>query len=419
MRSLSALCLIFATSLSAAEPAISHQEYQQRRAALRKALPDSLIVLFGGTEKDHGDVRTGFFQEPNFYYLTGWAEPGAILVISPTTETLLIPKRNSEQEQWTGPKVAPGDANVTAASGFESVLPVPALQSNIVKWAENVSTVYTLTNSPAGDVIKKLLPLAELRNVMMPIARLRAKKSPAELELIQKSTDATVAAHFAAWKRIQPGLSEFQVAATMSDTYFDRGCERHAYSPIVGAGPNAAVLHYFQNRRKMDAGELLLMDVGAECSMYATDITRTVPVNGKFTPRQKELYEVVLGAQKAAIAAIKPGVMLGSRSSKVGLHKVALDYIDSHGKDAKGASLGKYFIHGLGHHVGLDVHDANDPSLPLEAGMVITIEPGVYIPEERIGIRIEDVVLVTENGAKVLSSSLPREVNEIEKAMAR
>jgi Xaa-Pro aminopeptidase len=258
-----------------------------------------------------------------------------------------------------------------------------------------------------------------LRDVMISIARLRAKKSPAELELIQKSTDATVAAHFAAWKRIQPGLSEFQVAATMSDTYFERGCERHAYSPIVGAGPNAAVLHYFQNRRKMDAGELLLMDVGAECSMYATDITRTVPVNGKFTSRQKELYEVVLGAQKAAIAAIKPGVMLGSRTSKVGLHKIALDYIDSHGKDAKGASLGKYFIHGLGHHVGLDVHDANDPAIPLEAGMVITIEPGVYIPEERIGIRIEDVVLVTESGGKVLSSSLPREVNEIEKAMAR
>jgi Xaa-Pro aminopeptidase len=419
MRTLPAICLLSAIALSAAEPGISHQEYRQRRVALRDALPDSLIVLFGDTEKDHGDVRSGFFQEANFYYLTGWSEPGAILVISPTTETLLIPKRNAEQEQWTGPKIAAGDANVIAATGFESVLPVPSFQSNLVRWAESVSNVYTLTGSPNAVALGKLLPLAELRNVMMPIARLRAKKSPSEIELIQKSTDATIAAHLAAWKRIQPGLSEYQVAATMSDTYFERGCERHAYSPIVGAGPNAAVLHYFQNRRKMDAGELLLMDVGAECSMYATDITRTVPVNGKFTPRQKELYEVVLGAQKAAIAAIKPGVMMGHRMNKVGLHKVALDYIDSHGKDAKRASLGKYFIHGLGHHVGLDVHDANDPTLPLEAGMIITIEPGIYIPEEGIGIRIEDVVLVTENGAKVLSSSLPREVNEIEKAMAR
>ena len=169
----------------------------------------------------------------------------------------------------------------------------------------------------------------------------------------------------------------------------------------------------------MDSGELVLMDVAAECSMYASDITRTVPVNGKFTPRQRELYDVVLGAQKAAIAAIKPGVMLGSSKNKIGLQKIAADYIDSHGKDEKGNSLGKYFIHGLGHHVGLDVHDATDPALPLEAGMIITIEPGVYLPQEGIGIRIEDVVLVTENGAKVLSSSLPREVNEIEKAMAR
>jgi Xaa-Pro aminopeptidase len=161
----------------------------------------------------------------------------------------------------------------------------------------------------------------------------------------------------------------------------------------------------------MDAGELLLMDVGPECGMYATDITRTVPVNGKWTKRQRELYEIVLGAQKAAIAAVKPGAILGSRHSTTGLRKIVLDYLDKNG------GLGKYFIHGLGHHVGLDVHDANDPSLPLEAGHVITIEPGVYIPEEGMGIRIEDMVLVTENGAKVLSQGLPRGAEEIERAM--
>jgi Xaa-Pro aminopeptidase len=245
------------------------------------------------------------------------------------------------------------------------------------------------------------------------------KKSPAEIALIQAATDATVEAHRAAWKRIKAGVSEYQVAATMAEVYFDRGCERHAYAPIVGTGKNAAILHYSQNRKRMDDGELVLMDVGAECSMYATDITRTVPVNGKFTPRQRELYQVVLGAQNAAIAAIKPGAVLGSRFTKNGLHKITADYIDSHGKDLKGGSLGQYFIHSLGHHVGLEVHDAVDPTLPLEAGMIVTMEPGIYIPDENIGIRIEDVVLVTETGAKILSSSLPREVNEIEKAMAR
>lgn len=416
---LSALCLLSAVICLAAEAPISHQEYRQRRAALREALPDSLIVLFGATEKDHGDVRSGFFQDANFYYLTGWSEPNAILVLTPSSEAILIPKRNKEQEQWTGPKLAPGDANASSASGFDSILQTSAFETNLPKWADGVSNVYTLLNSPYAEALKKLLPLRDIKSAAMPIARLRMKKSPAEIELIQKSTEATLAAHRAAWKRIKPGLGEYQVAATMSDTYFDLGCERHAYSPIVGAGPNAAILHYSKNRRKMDAGELILMDVAAECSMYATDITRTVPVTGKFTPRQKELYEVVLGAQKAAIAAIKPGVMLGSRTNQTGLHKIAADYIDAHGKDAKGQPLGKYFIHGLGHHVGLDVHDATDPALPLQAGMVITIEPGIYLPEEGIGIRIEDVVLVTANGAKVLSSSLPREVNEIEKAMAR
>jgi Xaa-Pro aminopeptidase len=204
----------------------------------------------------------------------------------------------------------------------------------------------------------------------------------------------------------------------MSNVYFEAGCERHAYAPIVGSGGNGAVLHYSKNSRRIDAGELLLMDVGPECSMYATDITRTVPVNGKFSPRQKELYEIVLGAQKTALAALKPGVMLGDRRNSVGIQKLVCEYIDSHGKDRNGASLGKYFTHGVGHHVGLDVHDAYDPAAPLEAGMVITLEPGIYIPDENIGIRVEDVVLITEHGAKVLSEKLPRDASEIEKAMA-
>jgi Xaa-Pro aminopeptidase len=213
-------------------------------------------------------------------------------------------------------------------------------------------------------------------------------------------------------------MPEYQVAAVMSYVYSGNGCERHAYTPIVGSGINAATLHYSKNRRTLDRGDLILMDVGPECSMYATDITRTVPVEGKFTARQREIYEIVLGAQKAAIAAIKPGMMLGNRTTKSGLHKIAADYIDSRGKDKNGKSLGQYFTHSLGHHVGLDVHDPAEMAMPLAAGMIITIEPGIYIPDENIGVRIEDMVLVTENGAKVLSSALPREADEIERAMA-
>ncbi|MBC8166762.1 MAG: aminopeptidase P family protein [Bryobacteraceae bacterium] len=399
-------------------PRIEQSEYKTRREALRKEVGDSIVILFGKSEKDGGDLRSGFFQEANFYYLTGWNEPGAMLVLTPKSDVLLIPKRDAVQERWTGPKAAPGDPNISAVTGFSDVLPTEKFEASLPNWLQEGKAVYTLLESPAAENLKRALPVREIRGAAIPIARLRMKKSAAEIALIQYTTDVDIDAHKAAWQRTRPGLKEYEIASTMMSLYFSRGCERHSYTPIVGSGGNAAVLHYSKNTRQMDSGELLLMDVAPECSMYATDITRTIPVSGKFSTRQRELYEIVLGAQKAALAAVKPGVMLGGSRSKVGLHKIAADYIDSHGKDQHGKSLGQYFIHGLGHHVGLDVHDAVDPSLPLAAGMVITLEPGIYIPEEGIGIRIEDMVLVTENGGKLMSDALPRELADVEKAMA-
>ena len=203
----------------------------------------------------------------------------------------------------------------------------------------------------------------------------------------------------------------------MDGVFAENGCERSAYTSIIGSGPNSVFLHYSRNRRRMDSGEVVLMDAAAECSGYASDITRTIPVGRPFSPRQKEIYEIVLGAQKAAITAVKPGMTIG-KTTPNSIYKVAFDYINTHGKDRHGEPLGKYFTHGLSHHVGLEVHDAFDPTAALEPGMVITVEPGIYIPEEDVGIRIEDVILVTENGAKVMSAALPREVAEIEKAIA-
>jgi Xaa-Pro aminopeptidase len=159
------------------------------------------------------------------------------------------------------------------------------------------------------------------------------------------------------------------------------------------------------------------MDVGGQYSGYTADITRTLPANGHFTPRQREIYEIVLGAQNAVLAAMKPGATLG-RQSPNSLFKIAYDYINAHGADREGRSLGRYFIHGLGHHIGLEVHDAGDPNRPLEAGMVVTDEPGIYIPEEKIGVRIEDDMLITATGYKLLTARLPRTVDEVEKIMA-
>jgi Xaa-Pro aminopeptidase len=188
----------------------------------------------------------------------------------------------------------------------------------------------------------------------------------------------------------------------------------------VASGPNATILHYSSNARRMERGDMVLVDAGAECSGYAADLTRTLPVSGKFTPRQLELYRAVLGAQQAVIRAVKPG-MVFSRDAPDSLTRIATDYLDAHGKDAQGNPLGRYLTHLVGHHAGLEVHDAGNltTSGPLAPGMVITIEPGLYIKEEGIGIRIEDMLLVTETGAEVLSSSLPKEPEEIERALSR
>jgi Xaa-Pro aminopeptidase len=217
---------------------------------------------------------------------------------------------------------------------------------------------------------------------------------------------------------VRPGLWEYEVAARMQFEYQRRGCEWPAYPPIVGTGFDSTVLHYDRNSNQMKDGDLVVMDVAGAYSGYTSDITRTLPVNGRFTPRQKELYEIVLAAADAAIAAAKPGVYLGRRGAK-GLHEIAYDYINTHGKDLHGKPLGKYFIHGLSHSIGLNVHDPFDYSQPLQPGMVVTIEPGIYIQEEKLGVRIEDDILITENGCEVLTRRLPRTVGEVERAMAQ
>jgi Xaa-Pro aminopeptidase len=391
-------------------------DYHARREQFAKAAPAGVVVLIGQPERDSDDVRTGFFQEPNFYYLTGWKQPGAILLIDGSRETLFLPGHDRERERWTGPRVAADDPDVRQVTGFDTVLPAEQFETELRASLERRSKIYTIGESAIAR-LRALAPMREVMDARLTLARMRMKKSPGEIELLQRAADATIAAHRAAWKRAAPGIYEYQVAATVMSAYFDRGCERNAYPPIVGSGPNSVFLHYQRNQRRMDHGDLLLIDAGGECSGYAADVTRTIPVGGRFTKRQREIYEVVLGAQKAAIAAVKPGQTIATRSPN-GLYQIAYDYINTHGKDLHGDPLGKYFIHGISHHIGLEVHDVNDPAIPLDEGMVISIEPGIYIPEENIGIRIEDMVLVTKDGARVMTAALPREPSEIEKALA-
>jgi Xaa-Pro aminopeptidase len=218
-------------------------------------------------------------------------------------------------------------------------------------------------------------------------------------------------------RMMRPGLYEYQIAAKMVEIHAMGGSEAEGYAPIVGAGPNSTVLHYDKLSRKIEEGDIVVLDVGAQYSGYSADITRTVPANGKFTPRQREIYDVVLGAQNAALAAFRPGTYFYCKAKGGGIFKVAYDYVNTHGKDLHGKRLGQYFFHGLGHHIGLNVHDPGDYCRAFEPGMVVTVEPGIYIPEENLGVRIEDDVLITETGHKLLSERLPRDPQEIEKIM--
>ncbi len=407
-----ALGLLCISTLLAAQ-GIPREDYKGRRAELRKSL-DGVMVLFGAEEPE--DLHAGFFQESNFLYLSGWKQPGAVMMLSGREEILFLPPHDARGEIFTGRKLGPEDADAKETTGFDKVLPASALESSFFRLLESSKNVYTLTSDLQAQKLHQLSLYHTRMDAGPPIARLRMVKSPAEIDLIQHSTDVTVAAHRKAWSMMKSGLYEYQIAAAMSNVYFDAGCERSAYAPIVGSGPNSVILHYMANRRRVDSGEVVLMDVGAECSGYATDVTRTVPTNGKFSRRQREIYDIVLGAQKAAIAAIKPGVRM--RGEPKSLYAIAMEYINTHGKDLHGDPLGKYFTHGLGHHVGLDVHDPQE-DVPLRAGMVITIEPGIYIPEENLGVRIEDTLLVTEDGSKNLSGALPREASEIEKLVGK
>jgi Xaa-Pro aminopeptidase len=251
------------------------------------------------------------------------------------------------------------------------------------------------------------------------LARLRMVKDSGELQMITRASQASAAAHRAALKAIHPGVTEREISALMQYEFGKRGCERPAYAPIVGSGFYSTVLHYSADSGTMQDGDVVVMDVAGEYSMYATDITRTAPVNGKFTARQREVYNIVLGAQEAAMHAFQVGKSkLATGTDPDSLYRVALDYINAHGKDLHGQPLGKYFIHGLGHHVGLNVHDASDGSSPLNKNMVFTLEPGIYIPEEKLGVRIEDMFYVDQEGKLVmLTHDLPRTAEEVEAAM--
>jgi len=439
-----------ACGFASALESVPKPEYHQRRMALAEKLPDGVAILFAAEEPvlDFMPYR----QDEDFYYLTGWNEPGAAVMVVTATpaqtgtpgtglgertaqayrEILFLPTRNLRTEKYTGAKMDAATPGAPATTGFDEVLPMtemPAVLNQLAVadrarlrslWVEKGSTqaqsvlgftaaTFGVTElQPAGDVAQKIMPL-------------RAVKSVAEIELLKKASNASIAAQRAEMRAVHSGATEGTVAGVIIAKLMEEGCERVSYAPIVGSGKNSTTLHYSANSATMKAGDVVVIDAAGEYSMYASDITRTLPVSGKFTPRQREIYDIVLGAQRAAAAAFVAGkskINDPQHRQTDSLDQVAFDYVNAHGKDLHGQPLGQYMVHGLGHLVGIDVHDPWDYTKPLEKGMVFTIEPGIYLPEEGFGVRIEDVFYVDAEGKLVdLIANLPHEATEVEAAM--
>ncbi|PWT79456.1 MAG: peptidase M24 [Acidobacteria bacterium] len=434
----SLLLLLFVASLTSpllkALEKQSPGDYRARRVALAAKLQGGVAVLFAAEEPvlDFGPYR----QDSNFYYLTGWNEPGAALLVtsqkSGYKEALFLPTRDLRREKYTGVKLDAASPDASKATGVDEVqdmTALPGVLNKIIAADRRLArSIWTQPGVKAADALIAFTATTlgvdspSTLDVTAVMSGLRVVKDMGEIDLLKKASAASIAGQRTMMRSAKPGVTERTVAGKMTATWLEQGCERPSYAPIVGSGINSTILHYSENSRTIKDGDVVVVDAACEYSMYASDITRTVPANGRFTPRQREIYNIVLGAQKAAIDAFVAGkskINDRDRKDPDSLDTAAYNYINTHGKDLHGESLGKYWLHGLGHMVGIDVHDPAEayPAL-LKPGMVFTIEPGVYIPEESIGVRIECTFLVGADGKLIdLTADLPHNAEEVEAAM--
>jgi len=398
---------------------------QARRTALMDSIGSGVVILESASMKSiEGDYPqdSDFRQHNDFFYLTGLETPDSWLMLTVGTngarsETLFIPERNPGQEQWTGRKPSFDEASqvsgvreVRAAGEFGS-----ALQRSVF-FRPSPPTVHTPLNRHTRDdeIVRQLVfdASVEVHDVEPVIAQLRLIKDEHEIRMMRRAIDITAGAHRAAMRAARPGMYEYELEAVIEFNFRLGGAERVGFPSIVGSGPNSVVLHYDRSRREIEAGDVVVVDIGAEYSYYSADVTRTIPISGRFSPRQREIYQLVLGAQQAAIEAVRPGVTVGD------LTRIARLWLrENSGETCGTQTCDVYFIHGLSHWLGMDVHDVGDYTTPLQPGMVLTIEPGIYIADENLGVRIEDDVLVTETGYEVLSAGAPRDPDEIEALM--
>lgn len=413
------------------------EEFIRRRNVLMDQVKDGMIILFGESRLQ---PAAHFRQDNDFYYFTGIEDKNAILIMVPKTKQsfLFLPQQSSREDMMDGPNLFK-DEKAKEKTGITRIFPLSFFDESIARNAGRFGLTFHLRLSPRDVVdsarwehliyvarknkthyndqilldnyrVKKLkerYPAFEFKDIVPLIDSMRSIKSPEEIEILRRNGKISAEAVKQAMLATKPGVYEYELEAAAMHVILKNGAKGAAYAPIVGSGPNTCILHYNKNSRKTEDGDLILMDFGADLDYLCIDITRTWPASGKFTPEQREVYTIALEIQKACIEAYRPGI-----TSK-DVQKHVAEVMKKKGLDPRGEKGG------IGHYVGMAVHDVGPYGVPLKEGMVFAIEPGFYYPEKNIGIRIEDTVLITKNGCEVLSKDVPKEIDEIEKLMSK
>ena len=402
--------------------------HQKRRLSLLNQLDDDAIVVISTNPQQQRSGNTDYPFRPNsdFYYLTGFSEPESVAVISHNSYTIFLRARDKQKEIWDGKRLGVEDAKETLNA--DKSYSINLLEEALLKLTDKAKYIYFDPKScPIDNTISDIMSKHEFKSAATYIHEMRLVKDEHEVRLMQRAADISVSAHELAMKYVRPGLFEYEVQSIF-DGHFKKNNSEHSYSPIVAGGENACTLHYIENNKKLNKDDLVLIDAGCEVECYASDITRTLPVGGTFSEAQTQIYQIVLDAQIAAIESIKPGVLV-NEPHKIASKIITRGLIDL-GILERDGELSQFYMHGTGHWIGLDVHDVGNYKVDNNnrvflSGMVITVEPGIYIGNNdkinpayhNTGVRIEDNVLVTDNGNTVLTGSLVKEVKDIESIM--
>lgn len=403
------------------------------------------IAIFNSNDElpTNGDQLYPFRQNSDLYWLTGIEQEDTMLILFPDNpdpkyrEVLVLVRPNELKEKWDGKRLRVHEAQ--AISGIGSIVWLDVLDGVLQPWIHLAETIYLNTNEndrkantvPVRDYryaaqMRERYPLHQYRRSAPILRDLRAIKTPEEIEVMQQAIDITENTFRRLLQFIRPGVMEYEIEAEIWHSFLSQRATGPAYGSIIASGDRARTLHYVDNNQECKSGELLLMDFGAEYGRYCADLTRTVPVSGKFTKRQKEVYNACLHLHRYAASILKPGISIIDYTDKVGEEatkqfiKIGLiSKADVKNEDPDNRAYRKYLYHGISHHLGIDVHDLGTRVYPIQPGMVFTIEPGIYIEEEQMGIRIENNFVVTKTGNKDLMKRIPIEADEIESLMKR